>query len=133
MAKKNNIEMYSTRNEGKSAVAERFMWNFKNKVYKHMTSARKNVYIDKLDDIVNVYNNAYHGTIIMKPVDVKDNAYINFGKEFNGKEPKFKVWDHVRISKYKNPFAKCYTPDWSEELFVIEKKKKKYSSMDIYC
>ena len=56
-----------------------------------MTSARKNVYIDKLDDIVNVYNNAYHGTIIMKPVDVKDNAYINFGKEFNGKEPKFKV------------------------------------------
>ena len=58
MAKKNYIEMYSTRNEGKSAVAERFMWNFKNKVYKHMTSARKNVYIDKLDDIVNVYNNA---------------------------------------------------------------------------
>ena len=66
-----------------------------------MTSARKNVYIDKLDDIVNVYNNAYHGTIKMKLVDVKDNAYINFGKEFNDKEPKFKVWDHVRISKCK--------------------------------
>ena len=93
--------MYSTRNEGKSVVAERFMRNFKSKDYKHMTSARKNVYIDKLDDIVNVYNNAYHGTIKMKLVDVKDNAYINFGKEFNDKEPKFKVWDHVRISKCK--------------------------------
>ena len=115
--------MYSTRNEGKSVVAKRFMRNFKNKVYKHMTSAWKNVYIDKLDDIVNEYNNAYHGTIKVKPVDVKDNAYINFGKEVNDKEPEFKVWDHVRISKYKNTFAKCYTPDWSEELFVIGKVK----------
>ena len=80
----------------------------------------KNVYIDKLDDIVNEYNNTYHRTIKMKPIDVKDNTYINIGKEVNDKDPKFKVGDHVRISKYKNIFAKGYTPNWSEEIFVIK-------------
>ena len=70
-----------------------------------MTSISKNVYIDKLDDIVNEYNNTYHRTIKMKPVDVKDNTYINTGKEVNDKDPKFKVGDHVRILKYKNIFA----------------------------
>ena len=64
-----------------------------------MTSASKNVYNDKLDDIVNEYNNAYHRAIKMKPVDVKDNTYINIGKEVNDKNPNFKVGDHVRISK----------------------------------
>ena len=59
----------------------------------------------------------------MKPVDVKDNTYINFKKEVNDKDPKFKVGDHVRISKYKNIFAKGYTPNWSEEVFVIKKVK----------
>ena len=79
--------------------------------------------INKLDDIVNEYNNTYHRTIKMKPVDVKDNTYIDFKKEVNDKDPKFKVGDHVRISKYKNIFAKGYTPSWSEEVFVIKKVK----------
>ena len=87
-----------------------------------MTAISKNVYIDKLDDIVNEYNNTYHRTIKMKPVDVKDNTYIDFKKEVNDKDPKFKVGDHVRISKYKNIFAKGYTPNWSEEVFVSKIK-----------
>ena len=81
-----------------------------------MTSTSKNVYIDKLDDIVNEYNNTYHTTIKMKPTDVKDNTYINADREINNKDPKSKVGDHVRISKYKNIFAKGYTPNWSEEV-----------------
>ena len=88
-----------------------------------MTSISKNVYTDKLDDIVNEHNNTYHRTVKMKPIDVKDNTYINIGKEVNDNDPKFKVGDHVRISKYKNIFAKCYTPNWSEEIFVIKKSK----------
>ena len=97
----NNIVMYSTHNEGKSAVAERFIRTLKGKIYKYMTSISKNVYIDKLDDIVDEYNNTYHTTIKMKPIDVKDNTYINTSKEINNKDSKFKVDDHVRISKYK--------------------------------
>ena len=89
--------MYSTHNEGKSVVAERFIRTLKSKIYKHMTSISKNVYIDKLDDVADEYNNAYHTTIKMKPIDVKDNTYINTGKEINDKGPKFKVGDHVRI------------------------------------
>ena len=88
-----------------------------------MTSISKNTYIDKLDGIVNKYNNTYHKTIKMKPIDVKDNAYINFGKEVDDKGPKLKVGDHVRTSKYKNDFAKGYAPNWSEEVFVIKKIK----------
>ena len=76
--KDNDIEMYSIHNEGKSVVAERFIRTLKTKIYKYMTSISKNVYIDKLDDIVNEYNNTYHRTIKMKPVDVKDNTYIDF-------------------------------------------------------
>ena len=110
-------------NEEKSVVAERFIRKLKNKIYKHTTSVSKNVYIDKLNDIVNEYNNTYHRTIKMKPVDVKDNIYINFKKEVNQKDPKFKVGDNVRISKYKNIFAEGYTPNWSEEVFVIKKVK----------
>ena len=81
------------------------------------------MYIDKLDDIVDEYNNTHHRTIKMKPVDVKDNTYIDFDKEVNDKDPKFKVGDHVRISKYKNILAKGYTPNWSEKVFVIKKVK----------
>ena len=88
-----------------------------------MTAISRNVYIDKLDDIVNEYNNTYHRTIKMKPVDVKDNKYIDFKKEVNDKDRKFKVDDYVRISKYKNIFAKGYTPNWFEEIFVIKKVK----------
>ena len=88
-----------------------------------MTSVSKNAYIDELDDIVNEYNNTYHRTIKMKPIDVKDNTYINIDKEVNDKNPKFKVGGHVRISKYKNVFAKGYKPNWSKEVFVIKEIK----------
>ena len=118
-----NIEIYSTHNEGQSVVAERLIETLRSKVYKYMTSLSKKVYIDKLDDIVNKYNNTYHRTNKMKPVDVKDNTYINFGKESNDTNCKFKVGDHVRISNYKKVFAKEYTPNWSEEVFVIKKIK----------
>ena len=119
----NNIEMYSTNNEGKSVIAEIFIRTLKNKIYKYMTSISKNVYIDKLDDIVKKYNNTYHTSVKMKPVDVKDNTYIDFKKEVIDKNPKFKVGDQVRISKYKNIFAKGYMPNWSEEIFIIKKIK----------
>ena len=115
--------MYSTHDEGKSVVAETFIRTIKNKIYKHMTSISKNVYIDKLDDIVNEYNNTKHRTTKMKPIDVKDNTYIDFGKEVNDNDPKFKFGDHVRIPKYKNIFAKGYTPNCSKEVFVIKKIK----------
>ena len=108
--------MYLTNNEGKSVVAERFIRTRKNKIYKYMTSISKNVYIDKLDDIVKEYNNVHHRTIKMKPIDVKDNTYIDFEKEINNNDPTFKVGDHVRISKYKKIFAKGYMPNWSEEI-----------------
>ena len=78
--KDTNIEMYSTNNEVKSVIAERFIRTLKNKIYKYMTSISRNVYIDKLDDIVKKYNNTYHKSIKMKPVDVKDNTYIDFKK-----------------------------------------------------
>ena len=81
------------------------------------------MYIDKLDDVVNEYNNTYHRKIMMKPIDVKDNTYIDSVKAVNDKDPKLKVVDHVRISKYKNIFAKGYTPNWSEEVFVVSKIK----------
>ena len=93
--------MHLIHNEGKSVVAERFIRTLKTRIYKYMTSVSKNVHIDELDDKVNEYNNTYHRTIKMKPVDVKDNTYIDFKKEVNDKDHKFKVGDHVRISKYK--------------------------------
>ena len=102
--------MYSTHNEGKSVIAEQFIITLKNKIYKYLTSVSNNVYIDRLDDIVNKYNNIYHNTIKMKPVDVKSNTNIDSSKEINDKDPKFKVDDIVRISKYKNIFEKGYTP-----------------------
>ena len=77
-----------------------------NKVDKHMTSISKNLYINKLDGIVNEYNNTYHRTIKMKPIDVKDNTYIDSIKEVKDKDHKFQVSDQVRNSKYKNIFAK---------------------------
>ena len=79
-----------------------------------MTSVSKKVCIDKLDDLANEYNNTYHRTVKMKPVGVKDNAYIGFDKAVNDKDFKFIVGDHVRISKYKNIFAKGCTPNCSE-------------------
>ena len=115
--------MYSTNNEGKPVIAERFIRTLKNKIYKCMTSISKNVYIDKLDDVVKKYNNTYHKSIKIKPVDVNDNTYIDFKKEVNDKNLKFKVGDQVRISKYKNIFAKGHMQNWSEEIFIIKKIK----------
>ena len=88
-----------------------------------MTSISKNVYIDKLDDVIDEYDNTYHRTIKMKPIDVNDNTYTNIDKEVNNNDPKFKVGDHVRTSKYKNIFAKSYSPKWSEEVFAIKEIK----------
>ena len=109
----------------KSVVAERFIRTLKTKIYKYMTSLLKNAYIDKLDDIMNEYNNTYHRTIKMKPVDVKDNTYIDSMElsRSNDKDPKFKVGDSVRINKYKNILTKRYTSNRSEKVFMIKKVK----------
>ena len=88
-----------------------------------MIAISKNVYFDVLDDILNKYNNTVYTTIKMKPVEVTDDSYAEYNEDFNKKDPKFKVGDHVRISKYKNIFAKGYTPNWSEEVFVVSKIK----------
>ena len=115
--------MYSIHNKEKSVVAERFIRTLQTKIFKYMTLVSKNVYIDKLDDIMDGYSNTYHRTIKMKLIDAMDNTYVDFTKEVNDKDPKFKVGDHVRISKYKNIFAKGYMPNWSEEVFVVSKIK----------
>ena len=99
--KDNDIEIHSIHNEGKSVIAERFVTTLKNKIYKYVTSISKNVYINKLDDIVDEYNKTYHRTIKIKPVDIKDNIYNDFKKEVHDKVPKFKVGDNVRISNTK--------------------------------
>ena len=88
-----------------------------------MTSITKNVYIDKLNNLVNKYKYTYHKTIKMKPADVKSSMYINFDKENNNESPKFKVGDNVRISKGKNIFTKGYVLNRSKEIFVITKIK----------
>ena len=119
--KGNDISMYSTYNEGKSVVAERFIRTLKNKIYKHMTVVSKNAYFDVLGDIVDKYNNAYHKTIKMKPVDVEDDSFAEHNEESHEKDPKFKVGDHVRISKFKNLFAKGYTPNRTENFLLLKK------------
>ena len=116
----NDIHMYSTYNEGKSVVAERFIRTLKNKLYKHMTATGKNLYYDVLDDVVNKYNNTKHSTIKMKPIDVKNNKRV-YIDEHNEKDSKFKVGDRVRISRYKNIFAKGCIPNWSKEIFIADK------------
>ena len=113
--------MFSTFNEGKSVVATRFIRTLKNKLYKHMTATGKNVYYDVLDDVVNEYNNTKHNTIKMKPKDVKDGNNRVYIDEYNKKSARFNVDDKVRISKFKNIFAKGYTPNWSREIFIINK------------
>ena len=96
-----------------------------------MTAISKNVYMDKLDDIVDEYNNSYHRSVKMKPIDVKDNTYIDFEKEVNNGDPKFKIGDNVRISKYKKIFAKGYMSNWSEEVFIISKIKNAVPWTDV--
>ena len=115
--------MYSTFNEGKSVVAERFIRTLKNKIFKHMAAISKNVYFIVLDDFVNKYNNTVHRTIKTKPIDVTSDSYAEYNGDFNKRDPKFKVGDHVIILMYKNILAKGYTPNWSEEVFVVSKIK----------
>ena len=116
----NNIVMYSTYSEGKSVAAERFIRTLKNKLYKHMTATGKKAYYDVLDDVVKKYNNAKHSTIKMKPIDVRDKNKRVYIDEYNEKDIRFKVGDRVRISKFKNIFAKGCT-NWSSEIFIVDK------------
>ena len=116
----NDIIMYSTYNEGKSVVAERFIRTLKNKLYKHMTDTGKNVSYDILDDVVNKYDNTKHSTIKMKPINVKGNKRV-YIDEHNEKDSRFKVGDKVRISKFKNILVKGYTPNRSTEIFIVDK------------
>ena len=99
--------MHSTHNEGKSVVAEKFIIILQNKIYKYIILIPKNVYIDKLDNIVTEYNNTYHSTIEMKPVDAKSSTYIDFNVENYDKDPKFEVGDYLRVSKFKNIFTEA--------------------------
>ena len=98
--------MYSTFNEGKSVVAERCMRNLKKKIFKHMTAISKNVYFNVLDDVVNKYNNALYRTIKMKSTDFTNDSFVEYNKDSNKRNTKFKVGDHVRISKRKNIYKK---------------------------
>ena len=88
-----------------------------------MATVLNNVYFDVLDDIVDKYNSTVHRTIKMKPTDVTSDSYAEYNEDSDVTKPKFKVGDHVRISKYKNIFAKGYTQNWSEEVFVVSKIK----------
>ena len=88
-----------------------------------MTVVSKNVYLHVSDDIVNKYNNAVHRSIKIKPIDVTSDSYAECNEDSNEKRPKFKVGDRVKILKYKNIFAKGYTQNWSEDLFVVSKIK----------
>ena len=115
--------MYSTYNEGKSVVAERFIRTLKNKLYKHMTSVGKNVYYNVLDNIVKKYNGSVNKSIGMKPNNVGSDDEAAYVEESNEKGGRFSVGDRVRTSKFKNIFPKGYTPNWSKEIFVDSKVK----------
>ena len=93
----NSIEIYSTYNEGKSVLTNRFIRTLKSKIFKHMTAISKNVCFDVWDDIVNKYNNTVHRTIKMKPIDVTGDFYCEYNEDFNKKDPKFKGGYRVRI------------------------------------
>ena len=125
--KENDIEMYSKNNEGKSVVSERFIKTLKLKFIKNLTAVGKNVYFNVLDDIVDKYNNTYHSSIKMKLKDVTDDSFVECNEGSNKKDPKFKIGDHVRISKYTNIFAKGYAPNWSEEILLLKKIKNTVS------
>ena len=113
--------MYSTYKEGKSVVAERFISALKNNIFKYMTAVLKKVYFDVLYVIVNKCNNTVHRKIKMKPINVRSDSYAEYIEDSNVTKPKFKVGDHVWISKYKNIFAKGYSQNWSEEVFLLAK------------
>ena len=126
-----NIEMYSTYNEKKFFVGKRFIRTLKNKAFKQMTAVLKNVYFDVVDDIVNKYYNTVHTVIKIKPTEVTSDCFAEYNEDSNEKDPKFKVGDRVRISKYKNIFAKGYTQNYSEEVSVVSKIKKTVPWTDV--
>ena len=118
--------MDSIHNEGKSVAAERFIRTFKAKIYKCMISISKTVYISKLDDIVNQHNNTYHRTIKMKPVDVKDNTYIDSVKAVNNKDPKFKdLINDLNGEEIIRTFYEKELQKTNQQEFRIEKVIKK--------
>ena len=119
--KDNDIEMYSTHNEGKSAAMERSIRTLKNNIYKQMITVGKNVYFNVLDDIVDKYNIIYHRSIKMKPKDINDSVFVEYNEEFNKKDHKFKVPDHIRISKYKNVFPKVYHRSGVKKFLLLKK------------
>ena len=121
--------MHSTYNKGKFVVAERFIRTLKNKIFKHMTAVSKNVYFNVLNDIVNEYNNTVYRTMKMKLTDVTSDSYAEYNEDSNEKDLKFKVGEHVRISKYKNIFAKGYTQNWSEEVFILSRLKIQFHGL----
>ena len=112
--------MYSTYNERKSVSSERFIRTL---IFKHMTAISKNVYFDALDDIDNKYYNTVHRTIKIKPIDVTSNCYAKYNEHSNENEPNFNIGDRIRISNYKNIFAKGYTQNWSEKIVIISEIK----------
>ena len=126
-----NIEMYSTYNEKKFFVGKRFIRTLKNKTFKQMRAVLKNVYFDVVEDIVNKYYNTVHTVIKIKPTEVTSDCYAEYNEDSNEKDPKFKVGDRVRISKYKNIFAKGYTQNYSEEVSVVSKIKKTVPWTDV--
>ena len=117
----NNIEMYSTYNEGKSVATERFIKTLKNKIFKHMAAFSKNVYFDVLEDIVNKYNKRVDRSIKIKPIEVTSDSYAEYNEDSKEKNPKFKVGDHVRISKYKSTFAKDTLKVGQRKLLLLVK------------
>ena len=107
----NDILMYSTHNEGKSVIAERFIKTLKAKIYKKMTANDSKSYIPYLNKLVDQYNNTYHHFINRKPINA-DYSALAQNIEMNPKAPKFKVKFRVRITNYKNIFSKGYTENW---------------------
>ena len=121
------IKLYSTENEEKSSVVERWNRTIKTKMWKRFTEQNSTQYLKMLPDIINKYNNNYHSSIKMSPIETskKKNesiVYYNFYSNLKATKtkPKFKGGDRVRISKYKRKtFDKGYTPNWTEEIFII--------------
>jgi len=126
---KHKTTLYSTENEEKSSVVERWNRTMKNKMWKMFTANNNRIYYDKLDDLVNQYNNTKHSSIKMTPTEgsnKKNQGTVYFNLYGNSKQvatkPKYKIDDKVRISKYKRKtFDKGYTPNWTEEIFTIDK------------
>lgn len=130
LLEKNGILMYHTFNEGKAVVIERFNRTLKNIMWKHFTANNTNKYLDVLPSILDKYNNTFHRSIKMTPNEASQKSktgqvYFNSLKKIKSSAaPKFKLNDQVRISKYKKKFEKGYTPNWTEEIFIVDKVNK---------